>query len=105
MGEVREGGREEGREGERDREREGDSGGGKEGERGRLTKHDNIKFIDPLLAHLVEPCLVAQQSVLEASEQTNSIHNKNVSTLNMTERWKSSIVQKLHCLLVKGALG
>ena len=60
-------------------------------------------------AESVEPCLVAQQRVLEASETTDIIAllvNKNIPTLDVAKHWKIFTIQKHHSLfLVVGGGG
>ena len=51
-------------------------------------------------AESVEPCLVSQQCVLIATKTTDIVDDKDIPTLNMTQRVsrKAFMVEEHHCL-------
>ena len=62
------------------------------------TKENDVKVLQVVFAESEQPSPVAQQCVLVASKTTHIIHNKYVPSLNVTELWKSLLVQKLQPL-------
>ena len=62
------------------------------------TKEDGIKSIQVIFASHVEPRLVSKQRVFIATEETDIVNNKNISTLNVTQHREMLAIQKHHRL-------
>ena len=50
-----------------------------------FTKQDDVKVLHMILAQSKEPCSVSQQCVLVASESTDIVDDKDITTLNVAQ--------------------